>query len=455
MLATLAAVPMFVPSIAKERSADAQDAHVQSFAELGLTLTFPQDWTDLAPVPAKNPQVKGRWSAKLEGASLEIDFYALETAEFEFAEPDDVTDIVLENVRDPKQGDPGFGFTKSQLVKGAFGYASYGSIASGPLHKGSGTEVEGTLLVLGGLLEKYGYSLEIVCKPEASDAQEKRLRDFLTTGVVYKGAVRNASWTDDEAKARWDRDAPEATHKKLEKPLRTAHYIILTNSSSGKKFGEAMEKNYAAVQKTFAFEDVAGQRLMPVFLFRTPDEYYEYYAKIAHRPIEEAKRSKGHASRDYYATWYEAIGDSVHIHEGTHQIFSNRMHLYGGGSWYQEGVAEYMSTTAAERNAIANLVKKKKHTPLAEFVKLESLLFSADANAAKGDAASENYHEAALLVEFLRESKWAKPHFQEYLQTVGRLPRSDAEAIDRAFQKIYGCGIAGVEDQWVEYCKKR
>jgi hypothetical protein len=449
------ATPAPATTIARECAADLQDARVQAFADLGLTITFPQEWADVAPMQAPNPQVKGRWSAKLEGASLEILFYALENSEFDFHEPDDVTDIVLENVRDPKEGDPGFWFTKTQLVKGAYGYASYGSIASGPIHKGSGTEVAGTLLVLGGLLEKYGYTLEIICKPEASEAQEKSLREFLTKGVAYKGPVRDAKWTEEEAKARWMRDAPEATHKKLEKPLRTEHYLILTNSSSGKKFGEAMEKNYAAVQKTFGFEDVAGQRLMPVFLFRTPDEYYEYYAKIHNRPIEEAKRSKGHASRDYYATWYEAIGDPVHVHEGTHQIFSNRMHLYGGGSWYQEGVAEYMSTTPAERNAIANLVKKKKHMPLAELVKLESLLFSADANAAKGDASSENYHEAALLVEFLRESKWAKPHFQEYLQTVGRLPRSDAEAIERAFQRIYGCGIAGVEDQWVEYCKKR
>jgi hypothetical protein len=216
-----------------------------------------------------------------------------------------------------------------------------------------------------------------------------------------------------------------------------------------------MEKSFDAVQKTFAFQDVPGQRLMPIFLFRTPDEYYAYYAKIANRTIEEASRSKGHASRDYYATWYEAVGDSVHIHEGTHQIFGNRLHLRGGGSWFQEGVAEYMSTTPNERNPVAVLVKKRKQTPLADFVKMKSLLFSSDANAPKGDAASEQYHLAALLIEFLRESKWAKPHFQEFVQTVGRIPRNDAEGIDRALQKIYGCGIAGVEDQWVEYCKKR
>ena len=49
-----------------------------------------------------------------------------------------------------------------------------------------------------------------------------------------------------------------------------------------------------------------------IVLFRTADEYCEFYSKIARIPPEEARRSKGHAWRDYYATWYEAPGDPVH-----------------------------------------------------------------------------------------------------------------------------------------------
>jgi len=277
----------------------------------------------------------------------------------------------------------------------------------------------------------------------------------LKSGVVYKGTARNAKWTDDEARERWNRDAPEATHKKLEKPLRTEHYLILTNSSSGKKFAEAMEKCYAAVQKMYPFEDVAGQRLLPVFLFRTPDEYYDYYAKIASISVEAARRTKGHAWHDYYATWFEALNDPVHVHEGTHQIFSNRMHLGGGGSWFQEGVAEYMSTTPNDRNPSASLVKKGKHVPLAEFVKMKSLIYSTDEKAAKGDSAEENYHQAALLIEFLRESKWGKAHFQDFVHTIGRIRSNDSAAIDRGLQSVYGCDLKGLEGQWIEYCKKR
>jgi hypothetical protein len=267
--------------------------------------------------------------------------------------------------------------------------------------------------------------------------------------------VRDPKWTDDEARERWERDAPPETHKKFEKPIRTAHYIVLTSSSGGKSFAKAMEECYAAIRKTYPFDESSEQRLLPVFLFRTPDEYYAYYAKIGDISLEAARRSKGHAWRDYYATWYEAPNDPVHIHEATHQIFANRLHLKGGGSWFQEGVAEYMESSRNERNAIATQVKKGRHKALVEFVALESLLHSSKADDPQGDAAGDHYKQAALLVEFLREQKSLKDKFPDYLRIVGRVPRSDVAAIQRAVKAIYGVDLAGLETQWIEYCKKR
>jgi hypothetical protein len=196
-LPALSAVPPMLSAVTPALSAVPP---AETFPDLGLTITFPGSWTDVAPIATSNPQLKGRWSAKVDGSSLEVDLFVLANEEFDFHEPDDVTDILLENVRDAKSGDPGFWFTKNVLVQGPFGYATYGSVASGPLHGSSGTEVEGTLLALGGLLEKHGYSLEITCKPAATDAQAKLLFDFLSSGVVYKGATRNAAWTDEERK---------------------------------------------------------------------------------------------------------------------------------------------------------------------------------------------------------------------------------------------------------------
>jgi hypothetical protein len=200
---------------------------------------------------------------------------------------------------------------------------------------------------------------------------------------------------------------------------------------------------------------IEGSRLMPIFLFRTPEQYYEYYAKIADTSIESARKSKGHAWRDYYATWYEAPGDPVHIHECTHQIFRNRLHLSGGGSWLQEGVAEYIETVEYERNNIAREIKKGRHMPLAEFVELKSLLYSSEDGVKGGSAAGQLYKQAALLIEFLRESKFGKKHFDEFVHAMGRVPRNDVGQIEAVFQKVYGADLDEVDAAWQQYCKKR
>jgi len=248
---------------------------------------------------------------------------------------------------------------------------------------------------------------------------------------------------------------PIVVRDKLEPLIRTAHYIVLTNSSGGPTFGKKMEECFAAIRKVYPFDDVPGRRLLPVFLFRTKDEYNQFYAQIARITMEQADRSKGHSWRDYYATYYDAPGDPVHIHEATHQIFKSRLFLGGGGSWFQEGVAEYMSTKPGDRSAVAGQVKKQKHVPLTEFIAIESLLMSSDGDAPMGDQAVAGYEQAALLIEFLRESKWAKDKFPAFLQRVGRVPSQNRAEIEAAFEDIYGVGLAGLEERWVEYCKKR
>ena len=434
----------------------AQDPRVAAIEDLGLTITFPEAFTELEKEPAsRDKQIRGGWTAKLGDAEIRVDLFVLPRKEFRFAEPDDVTDIVLVNIRRPGRGDPGFWYEKTELVPGKFGWASYGSIGHGTMHDESGEKAIGTIFVLGGLLAEHGYGLEVAAPPELGDEPKNTILEFLRKGVAYAGEVRDPKWTDAEVKDRWIRDAPPDTHKDLEKPIRTAHYVILTNSSGGKAFAKAMEECYAAIRKTYPFDESPQQRLMPVFLFRTPEQYYAYYAKIADTTLEKAARSKGHAWRDYYATWYEAPQDPVHIHEGTHQIFANRLHLNGGGSWFQEGVAEYMETSKNERNAIATQVKKGRHMPLVDFVAVESLLMSANPDDPKGDAAGDHYKQAALLVEFLREDKKLKDKFPDYLRIVGRVPRSDVAAIQRAVRGIYGLDLAELNSQWMEYCKKR
>jgi hypothetical protein len=441
--------------LAAAQPASAQDAHVKEFTDIGLKVTLPDKFTDVRESSAAHGELKYTWHAKLGASSLSIYLYVIPNAALQATEPDDITAEFLNMVRSSKEGDPSFAFEKTLLVPGAYGYAPFMSIGYGATHSPTGSDVVSTLVAAAGLLKDNGYAIEFDATPALADADVGVVLDFFKHGFAYTGDVRVAKWTDEEAKARWTRDAPTSAQKHFQPILRTEHYIVLTDSSGGKAFGDKMEACYAQIKKTFPFDEVAGRRLMPVFLFVTQDEYVEYYANIAKISKEEAARSGGHSWRDYYATWFKATTDPVHIHEGTHQVFANRLHLYGGGSWLQEGVAEYMSTTPNERNITSRLVKTGKHMPLADFVRVPSLLYSSKVDVKGGDAAGDQYIEAALFIEFLHDSKWSKDKFQDAIHALGLAPRNNVPAIQRAFNKVLGTDIAGVEKQWVEYCKTR
>ena len=426
--------------------AQASDPRVVRLEDLALTLTLP-------PLEGRTSPGPNRWRGQLGASRVEIALKTLPTEKYGFVEPADVLDAGPSFWSSPGQfrNDPG----ARRLLAGPFGFATYAAYERSELKSSDGGAPVGLRFLLGGLLAEAGYWITLEATPPPPAEQEALLFEFLSKGIAYDGPVRTNRWTDEEARARWERDAPIFARDKLEPLIRTAHYIVLTNSSGGPGFGKKMEECHAAIRKVYPFDDVEGRRLLPVILFRTEDEYDEFYARIAAIPLEQARRSKGHAWRDYYATWYDAPGDPVHVHEATHQIFHNRLGLSGGGSWFQEGVAEYMSSKPGDRSAAAGQVKKQKHVPLAEFVAIPSLLLSSAADAPTGDAASDHYAQAALLIEFLRESKWAKDKFPAFLQRVGRIPGQNRGEIEAALEDVFGVDLAGLEERWVEYCKKR
>ena len=455
--ACAAAVGLLPPPALSQKKAPPRappPAGAETFPEHGLTLVLPT-LQELAKLPEPGEQLKGRWVGRLGGSKVDIQLFLLSRSELELEEPEDGLELALENARDDEEpGAPVFRPEASTVQAGPYGILAYAARAHGPLQQG--TRKVGARWMLAGLLEQEVWLVSVDAQPAPAKTELEQLEAFLEKGIVYAGKTLETAWTDEEARARWLRDTPEPTHKKYEKPLRTAHYLILTNSSGGKAFAEKMEECYTAIRKVFPFEELPSFRLMPVFLFRTPDEYFDFMVKVTGATLDQARQSKGHAFRDYYATWYEAPNDPVHIHEATHQIFANRLRLRGGGSWFQEGVAEYMSSRDNERNAAARAVKNGKHTPLKEFMATRSLLFSAKKEDVSGDsAAGKQYEQAALLIEFLRESKDHKARFLEFVHAVGAVRRNDVAAIEAALRKLYETDIAGLEQQWIEYCKKR
>jgi hypothetical protein len=427
------------------------------FERHGLTLRLPE----LAGVRVqKDPTEQLALSARgrFQELDVEVQLWFLSARQFRASEPDELVRIVEDNQNGAAKGDRApLRFASPRILAPGPGLSGYAALAQGELAKlvATSREPDGRIYVLTGFVPEFGFVVEVDCLAVPNAAQHSALVAWLEQAATYAGEKRDPKWTKAEIEARWKSDAPAKIVDDFEAPIRTAHYLILGNSSGGKAFAKKMEECYAAIQKVYPFPEVPGRRLMPVFLFQTGDQYFEFYAKIAGISLEAAKKSKGHAWRDYYATWYEAPNDPVHIHEATHQIFANRLFLTGGGSWFQEGVAEYMSTRPADRANVARLVKKERHTKLAQFVKIESLLMSAGEDVKGGDEAGDHYKLASLLVEFLRESKWKPEKFQDYLHAVGRVGRSDVAAIERALQSVYGCGIAELEAAWVAWAQKR
>lgn len=170
---------------------------------------------------------------------------------------------------------------------------------------------------------------------------------------------------------------------------------------------------------------------------------------------EEAEASGGVAYRDFHATWYEAPKDPVHIHELTHQLFENRLFLGGGGSWFQEGVAEFMCTNKTERKAIKRLVKRERHVPFEEFLTLRSLLGGSKVRQDGSSGADEAYLQAACLIEFVSASRATKGKLQDFIHAAGKTPYNDLAAIERALESSLGMSIAEFEEAFVAYWKKR
>ena len=396
----------------------------------------------------------GLWTGTLAGSAVTIQVLAIDRSRLRVTEPEELAGLLEEDhvERYTKTGRAAQ-FRKREPVQGTFGWLPYATLEAADVTKE--TAVVSRLWLLCGLNESHGWAVQLEATPAGSDEVERAVLAFLKGGVRAEGKPRDALWSDEEVRARWVEYAPPDAADKLEDAIRTKHYIVIGNSSGGRAFAKKMEECYDTIQRLFPFPEVEGRKLMPVFLFRTPQQYYAYFSKRAKISLKEAERSKGHAWLDYYSTWYEAPNDPVHIHEATHQIFENRLFLNGGGSWFQEGVAEYVETRPNERGDAARRVKKGEHTPLREFVKIPSLLMSAAEDQKGGDEAGDHYKQAALLIEFLRESKFGAKGFPAFLDAVGRARANDVAAIGRAVQQIYAVDLDGLDREWQEWAKKR
>ncbi|MEZ6003808.1 MAG: hypothetical protein R3F17_03080 [Planctomycetota bacterium] len=423
---------------------------------LSVTLAGGEDWQKIEI--QNGGQLQAGWSGRIGSTSVRLFLVYLDRDAFSFDEPKDVLDNAAYNLPsdDPAlKGKNGMvQFAETAVREGAYGYVPAAWIGSH--HHLDGTKEVRQEFHLCGLTRHVGYKLELTCDPALVPADREAVLEFLWGAVKYDGPVRDPNWTDEEVAERWKRDAPPKVQEDSKLVvLRTRYYLILTNVGKGtaKSFGEKLDENYEIIRGVYPFEDAPAQRLLPVFYFITTEQYHDWCERVLGNRNET---SAGIATGDVYATYHQSANAPVHIHEATHQIFKNRLGLGGGGSWFQEGVAEYMSEQPNDLNSIKRLVKDGKYKPFREFMTIKSLLRDADTERVDGGSDShESYIQAAAIIEFVRHSDFGREKFQDFIHAVGAVPRGNLSAIEGALQKSLGVDIAGFEKEFQQYWLKR
>ena len=449
-LALASARPLIAPApLGEERT----------YELLELTLDFPKadSFTERELRGGETGgSIIGSYDVTLGDAELSIDLWALARSDYGMTEPTDMASLARSNADGGPLGSR-WKFVEEELVPGEFGFATYGvRLRAERTEDSESTQVVAERHILCGLTEEHGYSIEIDVDGDfkARKAATKWIEKLIDS-LEYEGEVRDAEWSKEEVEARWKRDFPEDMHDQRITAFRTEHYIVIGTGSGAKAFGRAMEEYFDAIQEQFPFPDVEGQRLMPIFLFRTKDQYVDFYVHMTGIDEKQAARSAGHAYRDYYATTYSSPKDPTHIHEATHQIFSARLGLHGGGSWFQEGVAVYMEgevdnvTDKDIENFGRAAYRRDEFKPFRQFMEIPSLLQSNT-----DGTASDDYTQAGTMVDFVLKSKATKDQAWEWIQAMGNVRRNDLGAIERELQRLFDVDIEGFQELYKAYWKR-
>ncbi|MFT5288557.1 MAG: hypothetical protein ACI8QS_000610 [Planctomycetota bacterium] len=447
----LAALPLAAPAPSVEPAVTAtaalDDIVLESY-QLVLNLDIMGDLEETTV--GQGSQIKLAWNGTLAEVSLAVRLVVL-PKDFGLGTALSVVELLEENAESDE--DDG-AFEISERLEGKYGWSGAGWFAV------SRGEKSVDRIVIAGALKEQGYFIELLPRSAAGDDFIAAARELAATGVRYTGPSLDPNWTEEEVEQRWEEIAPDRVKEQGELGVfRTKHYIILTNMRANggtvKKFGKKMEERYEEIRDVYPFEDLPNGRLLAVYLFQTPAQYHAFLEKVLDFSPEQARRTAGIAYKDFYSTSYAAPSDPVHKHEAVHQIFSNVLRLSGGGSWFQEGVAEYAEGKKNDRKPFRTVVKSEKNMPLRDFFALESLIFSQDVDVKNGDSAGDSYLQAGCVIEFAAEHKPIKKLFEEFVHRMGALRRNDIAGIEAVLKDLYGQTLEEFEEDLLAYWRKR
>ncbi len=397
----------------------------------GITLDF-ERLPPLTIAPPENAQVVGEWLGRFSAARCYVTLSVMRRSVLGIDEPDGLVGRVLSVWK-------GYHVDARELVPGPYGFAPYAALAE-LRHESEGREG----YILCGLLRDACFYVAVDCYGKLDDGERDRIRTFLREGVRYSGPVRDPRWSDAEARDRWAAGPGLVTTTPMKPPIRTPHYIVLTNGDHGRTFADVIEANHARIREVFPFPEVAERRLLPVFLFASPDEHAAFYKRQKGVPDAPASVIAGHALFDYYATSDEDPDSGTHIHEATHQLLENRLFLARGASWLHEGCAEFMCTPRASRDEWSrDAIGRGTALSLERFAGLGCL--------AQGDGPDHCpcalYRQASAIIGFLHDDPRYAPRFDRLIRALGTSP-ADTDAQSAVMKAVIGLDLAGLEREW-------
>ena len=231
---------------------------------------------------------------------------------------------------------------------------------------------------------------------------------------------------------------------------------MLTNSTSPGPYAKKLEAKYATIKKILPYEEVKGRRLLPILLFRTDDDFQDFYRHVYQMETKEEVEEGSLVLDRYLATSCDNDDDHEDLLDLTRLCLWNRQLASGGGPWFQNGIRQYAATRPKERTEALRAIKNAKFTPLATLLDERAWDKQADQRDQRGTTKEAGYWgQSALWMEFLHDGPFPKESFRRFVATVGAIPEGESKRIQQSIEAIYGADLAALQKKWVEYFSKR
>lgn len=266
---------------------------------------------------------------------------------------------------------------------------------------------------------------------------------------LVKGKRGNRSWEPTEKDMLTRIFGEDGIKKAL--TFETRHFRVLANTRTVKgKFMKCMEGHHDFIQDILLLPEL--EEKVVAYIFRNRDDYKNFCVRSEGYTPQQAEWVHGHCTRNYFATYYRQPDTASIVYVLTQAMVGRTFGDYGG-SWIRVGFAEYAEYMYRERDVakeFAVVLKQRQFTPLREFLKMKSLLFTGENRKTKHGVS--HYKQAAAFFAFMLKGPFAEKFVDAVTPILSR-PMSSKKQI-KCLEEVYGMSLEEIENEWVKWGKK-